>query len=151
MAALNLLRLYEFTTEDGYRERAEMTLQYMGDTLQSNPLALSEMLLAVDFYLDTPKQILVIAPQGEKEKAASLLTVFRGRFVPNRIFSFVSEGEDMEKNGRLVPLLRGKEAAGGRATAYLCENRVCRLPTSDPAEFERQLRTVEALPGVSGK
>ena len=151
VAALNLLRLHEFTTEDGYRRRAEMTFRYMAETLRSNPLALSEMLLAVDFYLDAPKQILLVAPRGEKGAADPLMTVFRGRFLPNRVFSVVSAGEEQERNARLVPLLRGKEAAGGRATAYVCENRTCGLPTNDPAEFARQLLPVKALPVASGK
>ncbi|MGZ8446689.1 MAG: thioredoxin domain-containing protein, partial [Candidatus Deferrimicrobiaceae bacterium] len=151
VAALNLLRLHEFTTEDGYRRRAEMTFRFMAETLRSNPLALSEMLLAVDFYLDAPKQILLVAPRGEKGAADPLMAVFRGRFLPNRVFSVVSAGEEQERNARLVPLLRGKEAAGGRATAYVCENRTCGLPTNDPAEFARQLLPVKALPVDSGK
>jgi uncharacterized protein YyaL (SSP411 family) len=148
--ALNLLRLHEFTTEEVYRRRAEMTFRSMAETLRSNPLALSEMLLAVDFHLDAPKQILVVAPRGQKGAADPLMAVFRDRFLPNRVFSAVSEGEEQERNAQLVPLLRGKEAAGGRATAYVCENRICGLPVNDPAEFERQLRTVRKLPGVSG-
>jgi uncharacterized protein YyaL (SSP411 family) len=151
VAALNLLRLNEFTTGDGYRRRAEMTFRSVAEMLRSNPLILSEMLLAVDFYLDTPKQILVVAPREEKGAADSLVTVFRSRFLPNRIFSVVSAGEEQERNARIVPLLHGKAAAGGRATAYVCENRVCGLPTDDPAEFERQLRRVRAFPGVSGR
>src|SRR3990172_7840193 len=123
----------------------------MGERVRSNPLALSEMLLAVDFYLDTPKQILLVAPRVEKGAAESLMTVFRGRFLPNRVFSVVSEGEEQERNARLVPLLRGKEAAGGRATAYVCENRACGLPTNAPAEFATQLLPVKALRVASGK
>ena len=149
VTALNLLRLSEFTTEDGYRSRAERTFRSMGETLHSNPLALTEMLLAVDFHLDTPRQILIVAPRSKTDEAAPLLDVFRSRFLPNRVFSFVSEGADLEENARIVPLLRGKEALGGRVTAYVCENRACRLPTSDPAELARQLRTADPFPGVS--
>jgi hypothetical protein len=36
--------------------------------------------------------------------------------------------------------LRDKKADGDLAVAYLCENRSCRLPTSDPQELRRQLR-----------
>ena len=148
---LNLLRLHEFTTGDGYRRRAEASFRYLAETLQSNPIALSEMLLAVDYYLDAPKQILIVAPRGKKEEAAPLLSVFRSRFVPNRILSVVSEGEEQEKTARIIPLLDGKEAAEGQATAYVCENRVCKLPTGDPAVFASQLRTVKTLPDISGK
>jgi len=151
VTALNLLRLFEFTTKDAYRGRAENTFRYMAETLRSNPVALSEMLLAVDFYLDTPRQILIVAPRGKREEGAPLLSVFRSRFVPNRIVSVVSEGEELDNNARLVPLLAGKVAADGRVTAYVCENRVCKLPTSDPFEFARQLRTGKTDPDVSGK
>ena len=147
MAVLNLFRLHEFTTNDGYRGRAETTLRYMAETMRSNPVALSEMLLAVDFYLDTPKQVFVVAPQGKREDAVPLLEAFRRQFLPNRIFSFVTEGEELRNNARIVPLLAGKEATGGQVTAYVCENRVCRLPTSDPAEFAEQLGTVKTDPG----
>jgi uncharacterized protein YyaL (SSP411 family) len=39
----------------------------------------------------------------------------------------------------LVPLLAEKTAIGGKPTAYVCERRTCRLPTTDVAELERQL------------
>jgi uncharacterized protein YyaL (SSP411 family) len=39
----------------------------------------------------------------------------------------------------LVPVASGKEALGGQATAYVCENRTCRLPVTDPDAFERQI------------
>jgi hypothetical protein len=71
--------------------------------------------------------------------------VFRSQFVPNRVLAVVSEGEERENATRLIPLLEGKGASEGKATAYVCENRVCMLPTSDPAEFSRQLRLVKPL------
>ncbi|NNG47341.1 MAG: thioredoxin domain-containing protein, partial [Deltaproteobacteria bacterium] len=140
---LNLLRLHEFTSRDGYRRRAEASFRSLAETLRSSPVALAEMLLAVDFYLDAPKQILIVAPPGKKGEAAPLLSVFRSRFVPNRILSVVSERGEQEKSARIIPLLDGKEALEGQATAYVCENRVCKLPTRDPAEFGKQLRTVK--------
>ena len=43
----------------------------------------------------------------------------------------------------LIPLVSGKKARQGRTTAYVCENRVCKFPTSDPAVFSKQLRSVK--------
>jgi uncharacterized protein YyaL (SSP411 family) len=42
--------------------------------------------------------------------------------------------------------VRGKEASGGRVTAYVCEERTCMLPTGNPAELLQQLGTVQPLP-----
>jgi uncharacterized protein YyaL (SSP411 family) len=38
-----------------------------------------------------------------------------------------------------LSIVRGKRAIGGKTTAYVCENRVCRFPTNDPAKFRKQL------------
>jgi hypothetical protein len=142
VAALNLLRLYEFTTEEKYRRRAERSLQSFETILASSPTALSEMLLALDFHLDSPKQILVVAPHSRAE-AQVLLAPLRTTFVPNRIFTTVVEGAPLDEQAAVVPLLEDKRAIAGRATAYVCEKRVCKLPASDPAVFSRQIAKAE--------
>jgi len=140
VAALNLLRLHEFTADGRFRARAEGTFRYLAPVLGANPAALSELLLAADFFLDRPGQIVIVVPEGgAADDAASLLSAFRRRFLPNRILSVVPAGEPLSRAAKLLPILRGKEAIGGRATAYVCEDRACRLPTGDPTEFSRQL------------
>jgi uncharacterized protein YyaL (SSP411 family) len=54
IAALNLLRLYSLTTQEAYRERAEMTVRAFSDSLTETPTALGRMLDALDFMLDRP-------------------------------------------------------------------------------------------------
>ena len=147
VAVLNLLRLHEFTTDPQYRARAENAFRYAAPMLNSNPISLSEMLLALDFFLDRPKQVVVVIPRGAGEdEAAPLLSALRGRFVPNRVLSVVREGRDQENAARIIPLVRGKEAVGGRATAYVCEERTCMPPTGDPAELLRQVGAVQPFP-----
>jgi uncharacterized protein YyaL (SSP411 family) len=140
VAALNLLRLYEFTTQDGFRARAEKVFRAMAPLLQANPVALSEMLLAVDFYLDTPRQIVVVVPPGRPTAdAAPLLQAAHRGFLPNRVLSVVRAGREQSESARVIPLLEGKDALGDRPTAYACEGRACHLPTADPAELSRLL------------
>ena len=143
VAVLNLLRLHEFTTDPRYRERAEKAFRYAAPTLRSNPISLSEMLLALDFLLDRPKQVVVVLPrEAGKDEAAPLLSAFRGRFVPNRVLSVVREGPEQEKAARIIPWVGEKEGAGGRATAYVCEERTCMPPTCSPAELLQLVGTV---------
>ncbi len=144
VAVPNLLRLYELTTQERYRQRAERALRAFHGTLERAPMALSEMLLAVDFYLDTPKEI-VIVTAGPTEEAEPLLARLRSTFLPNRVLAVVVEGRDLRSLATLVPLVEAKVARDGKPTAYVCERRVCELPTSDPAVFERQIRKVEPL------
>ena len=135
----NLLRLHALTGVEGYRDQAERALAAFADTLSSAPTALSEMLLALDFLLDTPRQVVIVAPRGNRGAAQALLEQFRTAFLPNRVFALVCEGEELERASKVVPLLRKKRAEGNQAVAYLCEGRTCRRPTSDPEEFGRQL------------
>ena len=143
VALLNLLRLYEFTTDDRYRQRAERTLQAFSGSLQAQPTALAEMLLALAFYLDQPKEIIIVTPAGERDSAEPLLARLRPTFLPNRIVSVVGQGEELDRHARVIPLLKGKQALQNRATAYVCERGICKLPTHDPAVFAQQIARVD--------
>ncbi len=142
--ALNLLRLADLTTQDTYRRRAEKTLRAFQPRLGQAPAGLSEMLLAVDSQLDTPKEVVLVAPRS-RDDAAPLLAELRRVFLPNRVVVVVVEGGQLDDVAAVVPLVKDKTAQGGRATAYVCERQVCELPTTDPAAFARQLGAVKPL------
>lgn len=142
--ALNLLRLHELTDDDRYRRRAERTLAAFSGRLAQAPEALSELLLAGDFHTDTPKQVVIVTPRG-RAQAEPLLAKLRAAFVPNRVLVVAAQGQDLAEQARLVPLLEGKVARRGKATAYVCERRVCERPTSDPEVFAAQIAKIEPL------
>ena len=143
IAAMNLVRLHELTGDDRYRQKAETTFRAFSKTIERSPAGLSEMLLALDFHLDRAKQILIVTP-GSREQGRPFLAELRRRFVPNRILSVVAEDE-LPMHVDSVPLLKDKRALRGKTTAYVCEQRVCELPTSDPAVFATQIGKVEPL------
>ena len=101
------------------------------------------MLAALDFALDKPLEVVVVAPAGGA--ATALEEAQRRVFVPNRIYVLATEGGDLAAQSRLVPLLEGKRARGGKATAYVCRGKTCDLPTSDPHVFAAQLDHIEPL------
>ena len=142
--ALNLLRLHELTTEDRYRRRAERALRAFKDRLARAPASLSELLLAVDFQLDVPKEIVIVTPRS-RAVAEPLLAELRATFLPNRVLSVVTEGRDLAAQAKVVPLVEGKVVRKGQATAYVCEKQVCELPTTDPRVFAGQIRKVQPL------
>ena len=143
VAALNLLRLAALTGEERYREQALAIFRDFHDALARNPAGRAELLIALDFALDTSKEVLLVAPAGGDAKP--LLDVLRRSFVPNRVLAAVEEGAQLAAHAEWVPLLRYKKARDGRATAYVCENRVCRLPTQDPGVLAEQLAVVAPL------
>jgi uncharacterized protein YyaL (SSP411 family) len=135
---MNLLRLNELTTDDGYRAAADALLSAFAPILGLSPSAVTEMLLALDFKLGAPREI-VIVTKGPKSEAEPFLVELRQRFLPNRIVVVARQGADLKAQSELVPLLKGKVAKKGKATAYVCQGGVCKLPTTDVATFVEQL------------
>jgi uncharacterized protein len=150
VAVMNLLRLHEFTTEDRFRQRAVRALRSQAKLLADSPAALSEMLLAADFLLDTPREIVLIVPASRRD-ADAFLARLAAVYAPNRVLVVAAEGGDLEEQEKLVPYLEGKKTLRGKTTAYVCEKRVCRLPTTDPVAFGRLLEKVEPLPAPSAR
>ena len=140
---MNLLRLNSLTSEPRLLDQAKRALNAFASQLASAPTALSEMLLALDYLYDAPREIVIVAPAGKPQAAQPLLDRLRAVFLPNRALVVVCEEEEMQRAGKLMPLLRDKKADGGNAVAYLCENKSCRRPTSDPEEFQRQLKETQ--------
>ncbi len=136
--ALNLLRLAELTTQAGYARRALRTIEAQAGLLAREPAALTEMLLAVDFHLDEAREVILVAPSA-REELEPFLERMGSVFLPNRVLAAGVQGEDLDEQRRLVPLIQGKRALRGRVTAYVCVRGVCKLPTSDAAAFALQL------------
>ena len=139
---MNLLRLAEFTGDTAYLASFDMLYSAFDEILTRSPGALSEMLLAVDYSLDTTKEIVLVQPETGGDLDAMLAPI-RNTFVPNRILSVTTQGEEMEKRGELVPLVRHRVARQGQVTAYVCKKQVCLLPTADPLVLLEQISAVD--------
>ena len=147
IAALNLLRLHLYTGDSLYSQSADMLLAAFHSGLRRGAGATSEMFLAVDYQLDTPKEIIIVSPgPGSGPELDAMLAPLRSIFLPNRTLSVVIEGADLEAHAKLSPIVKGKRAQGGKVTAYVCENRVCKFPTDSPSEFAKQIAKINPYP-----
>jgi len=140
VAVMNLLRLHELTLRDAYRQRAERALRAAGTGIERSPAAFGEMLLAIDFHRDAAREIVIVTPKARPE-AEPFLARLRRTFAPNRVLAVVADAE-VANLARVAPVVEGKRALRGRATAYVCERGICELPATDPEVFERQVRKV---------
>jgi hypothetical protein len=137
VAILSVLRLGAFTGDDKWRVIAERAFGAVGAVLASRPIAMTEALLALDWATDRPREIAIVRPSGG-DGAAPLAEVLRRTFLPNVVRVEVREDE-VAGLAALAPVLEGKTATGGKATAYVCERGACQLPTHDPAVLAGQL------------
>ena len=148
LALMNLVRLHALTLEDAYRARAMAQLRFFGDRLKRYPTGLSEMLLALQFYLDNPLEVIVVTA-GDRTQAKAFMDVLRETYVPGVVVSVVAEGEELLSNAEWLPPLKHKTARGGRTTAYVCRQGVCRLPVTDAGRFEHELTTPLVVGGTA--
>jgi len=138
MAALLLLRLAQFTDRANYREAAEKTLQLFGDHLRKAPSTVPQMLCVLDLSLSKPKQIM-IAGQADAADTQAMLHAVHERYLPNAILIVADGGDSQKALTELLPSLETIKPIDGKATAYVCVNYACQLPTSDRSKLAELL------------
>jgi uncharacterized protein YyaL (SSP411 family) len=60
-----------------------------------------------------------------------MLRLIHERYLPNAIVILADGGESQKTLARLLPFLETVKPVGGKATAYVCVNYACQLPTND--------------------
>ncbi|HXV76465.1 MAG TPA: hypothetical protein VD788_09110 [Candidatus Polarisedimenticolaceae bacterium] len=134
----NLVRLHALTLDDAYRARGARLLAAFARTLAAQPGAVSEMLLAVQFELADPLEIVIVTSESRAE-ADPYLDVLRRRYQPFAVLAVTVDGARREAESRRLPPLVGKTARNGSTTAYVCRRAVCRLPAGDVEAFVSEL------------
>ena len=138
IAVLNLLRLSQMTGNETWREMAQQSIRAFEGRLLETPYAMPQMMAAVNFYLDKPKQIL-IAGQRDSADTKAILREVHKRFIPNKILVLADGGPAHQRLNAGLEILDSLRQIDGKATAYICEDYVCKLPTNDVAVVARLL------------
>ena len=139
VAALNLFRLAQFRDEKRWYERAEKTINAFSPQISHFPSAMPQMLVALDFSLNKPRQIIVAGKHDAPETRALIAEVHR-HFVPNKVLMLADGDEGQKFLEEKLEALRAMKPMDGKSTAYICENFTCKAPVTDPKALGRLLR-----------
>ncbi len=131
IAILDLLRLARMTGRKAFEDTAERALAAFATRLAAAPEAMPQMLAALEYSRSKPVEIVLA---GSREAVEPFLAELRRRFLPSAVVLLADH----------APV---RYPATAVATAFVCENFACRLPTSDPAEFARSLGTRHSAAG----
>jgi len=137
IATMNLIRLGTFTSNPKYLRRTEASLKAFSKVLSTTPTAMAELQLALDNFINPLKEIVVIQPDEANETTDPFLDKIRRQYIPGRIMVMATQGQNLERQSRVIPLLRHKTVLNRQTTAYVCQNKTCLSPTSDPEVFAR--------------
>jgi uncharacterized protein YyaL (SSP411 family) len=138
VAALNLLRLAQIKNNPEYHDRAGKVIAAFRATLSHFPTAMPQMMVALDFGLATPRQI-VIAGNRDAAPTKALLGEIHRHFLPLKILLLADGGRGQKYLGESNEAIRAMTPLNGRPTAYVCENFTCQAPVTDPDSLGKML------------
>ena len=138
IAALNLLRLSQIADRKELHERAQKTLEAFGPTLSHFASAMPQMLVALDFILSKPRQIVIAGKRDAPETKALLQKVHR-HFLPKTILLLADGAEGQEYLGEKNEAIRAMSMIDNKPAAYVCENFTCKAPVTAPKSLSELL------------
>ena len=132
-AAHAMLTYSALTGKTEYRLRAENTVATITPFISHSPRAIGWGLVSATALLDGPVQIAIVG--GDDEATEKLWQLAWKAISPGAVVARATPDSHSK-----VGLLKNRPMQGSDATAYLCREFLCELPTTDPAELAKQLR-----------
>jgi len=134
VAALDLLRLARITANTNLEAKAVKIVRAFSKAVEQSPSAHTQLMVAVDFAIG-PSYEVVIAGDSDVEDTRAMVKALRTHFVPNKIVLFRPNEEESPDITRLAEYAKYQSSIDGKATAYVCLNYSCKLPTTDPLKM----------------
>jgi len=148
VAALNLLRLAQLRNDKQFEGRGRKTIDAFAATLNHFASAMPQLLVALDFSLSKPQQIVIagnidaVAGIGDAGRPGSptpatadqtraLLREVHSHFLPNKILMLADGGEGQKFLGESNEAVRAMAPVDGKPAAYVCENFTCKAPVTE--------------------
>ncbi|MBI4325165.1 MAG: thioredoxin domain-containing protein, partial [Chloroflexi bacterium] len=131
VAILALLKLSAITDRADLKKAAEQSLRLFAERLQTLPQAVPHLLLALDFWLEEPKRV-VLAGDAAGAAGRQLLRAAHSVYQPNKVV--------LGNTGPVEPFAKTLPLDKGSPVVYLCTGTACQPPTSDPGKVKQLLQ-----------
>ncbi|MBI3418417.1 MAG: hypothetical protein HY043_24265, partial [Verrucomicrobia bacterium] len=120
VAILSLLRLAAISGQADFKAKAEQSLRLFAEKLQQAPQFAPLMLLALDYWLEEPRRVVIV---GDYTCAStrSLLDAAHSVYQPNKVV--------LGNHGPVEPFVKSLPADDEASRAYLCSGTACQPPT----------------------
>jgi len=129
VAGLNLLKIARITGNVDYEEKAAILGKAFSETIERGPMAYTLFMTGLDFGLG-PSYEVVIVGDSESEDTKAMLAALKKTYSPNKVVLLRGTEKDSEITA-IAEFTKGQTTIEGKATAYVCLNHVCNLPTTD--------------------
>ena len=130
VAVYVLIRLARLLGKSEYEEKALEIIRFFSDDIHQSFSAYSMMLIGLDFILG-PAYEIVIAGDPEDENTMKMVRQVVQRFLPRKVILLRGTAEQSEMITKLAPFTKFHQPLENKATAHVCINHNCKLPTTD--------------------
>ena len=138
VAVRNLARLAGIMHRPEWHDLARKTATAFSAQLDRSPSSLPQLVAALGWLEGSPQQIIL---QGNPNSPGlpQLTNEVWHRFLPRHVLLRIDRASRTFFNARVPFVAALPDDTDDPATAYVCENFVCQLPTRDPAVFIKLL------------
>ena len=140
VAVIALLRVYAYTNDKSYLQRAQQTLEVFASRAQQYGIFAATYGIAAVYFSQPHTQVVIV---GTGETAEELCAAAIAPFVLNKAVICLTENEVAAQNlppvlAATIPGLPAAEA--GTTAAVICSGFTCQPPLSDPTQLATVLR-----------
>jgi hypothetical protein len=135
-AVAALVRMAILADRPDWRAKADRIFARMVPAIESYPSAFSYLASQLAFVLSPPHEIALVGEPGADDLNA-LLEIVNDAYRPAQVVALLQP--DQVEAADYILLLANREKRDGVATAYVCENYVCRMPILDPTLLRGEL------------
>ncbi|KKM75620.1 hypothetical protein LCGC14_1388430 [marine sediment metagenome] len=130
IAMLNMLRLSYFTGNAELEKKACILNRVFSEKIRANPLAHTQFLIAIDFAIG-PSYSIVIGGDSKAEDTNKLISAINSAYVPNKVIIQRKTEQKSPEIDEISNFVQYFDKLDGKATAYVCINKMCKPPTND--------------------
>ena len=130
VAMLNLLRLGRITGSTELEKKAARIGQVFSETVRQSPFGYAQLMLAVDFAVGPTYEVVIVGDPGADDTKEMLATI-HGHFSPNKVVVLRPTNQISPDIDKVAPFIADYTSIDDKATAYVCVDYMCELPTND--------------------
>jgi uncharacterized protein YyaL (SSP411 family) len=127
----NLSRLYRMTGNPDYAKRNDELIRAFSGEIGQQPMVYPVALCGLDFTFG-PAHEIVISGEKDSKDTRAMIDALRKEFRPNQVI-LLRTPENAAALAKLAPYTETQLSINGKATAYVCRNFACKVPTNEVA------------------
>ena len=130
VASLNLLRLGRIIANSNFEKKADEIGHVFGVNVERAPSAHTFLMISVYFKIGSSYEVIIAGNSGTKDTEEMLKTIWK-EFIPSKVVILRPTEDESPEIVNLAKFTQFMKRINGKATAYICVNYACKIPTTD--------------------